>query len=92
MHTREKIIYERERHIKKKKFILTKIWSNDYPWWRDDGRLSKNKIHCSCSYCTEKTNTKTMRRYSTYHKAGLRLNKNWKISDLKKLAKYSSES
>jgi hypothetical protein len=85
MHSREQIIYQRKKHIERKKYTLTKIWQNDFPWWRDDGRLSKNKIHCSCPMCAEKTNIKTMRHYSTYHKAGSRLKKNWKISDLRKL-------
>ncbi len=44
-------------------------------------QYSKNKIHCSCPMCTQKTNNRGRRKW--YGKGS----KNWKHSDLVKLAK-----
>ena len=42
----------RAHHIKRKKRI-TSHWGIG-PYYRHDGRFSKNKIHCSCALCKEK--------------------------------------
>ena len=46
----------RAKHIKRKKRITSHYWSSKsgYPYYSDDGRYSKNKIHCSCPLCKEK--------------------------------------
>lgn len=42
----------RLRHIKRKKRISSHYGTGAY--YTDDGRYSKNKIHCSCPLCKEK--------------------------------------
>ena len=42
----------RARHIKRKKRISSHYGTGAY--YTDDGRYSKNKIHCSCPLCKEK--------------------------------------
>ena len=45
----------RAKHIKRKKRITSHYWSSqEFPYYSDDGRYSKNKIHCSCPLCKEK--------------------------------------
>ena len=42
----------RAKHIKRKKRITSHYpGSDDFPYYADDGRYSKNKIHCSCRMC-----------------------------------------
>lgn len=45
----------RAKHIKRKKKITSHYPGSDtFPYYSDDGRYSKNKIHCSCPLCKEK--------------------------------------
>jgi len=52
-HTRLENRVERARHINRKFEIIknTYNWSPDYLAQYDKGRLSKNKVHCSCGIC-----------------------------------------
>ena len=42
----------RLRHIRRQKRISSHYGTGAY--YTDDGRYSKNKIHCSCALCKEK--------------------------------------
>lgn len=45
----------RAKHIKRKKRITSHYPGSDtFPYYADDGRYSKNKIHCSCRMCRSK--------------------------------------
>ena len=45
----------RAKHIKRKKTIVHSWkWWGDSEYYQHDGMYSKNKIHCSCSLCSEK--------------------------------------
>lgn len=45
----------RAKHIKRKKRITSHYPGADtFPYYADDGRYSKNKIHCSCRMCRSK--------------------------------------
>ena len=45
----------RAKHIKRKKRIASHYPGSDtYPYYRQDGIYSKNKIHCSCPLCRGK--------------------------------------
>ena len=48
-------------------------------------QYSKNKIHCSCPMCTQKTNNRGRRKW--YGKGS----KNWKHSDLIKINRLESQ-
>lgn len=41
--------YQRNSHINRKKRIIHDMY--DYWYYRYEGKLSKGKIHCSCSMC-----------------------------------------
>ena len=45
----------RAKHIKRKKRITSHYSGSDtYPYYKNDGSYSKNKIHCSCPLCSAK--------------------------------------
>lgn len=50
-------------------------------WYNNLHQYFKNKIHCSCSLCAEKTNNRHLNMATTKH----RNKKNWKHSDLKRM-------
>ncbi|MDE5557378.1 MAG: hypothetical protein K2J32_06740 [Ruminococcus sp.] len=41
--------YQRNSHINRKKHIIRD--TNNYWYYRYEGKLSKGKIHCSCPMC-----------------------------------------
>jgi len=49
---------QRARHIRRKANIVREI--RNYTYVEQRGRLSKGKIHCSCSMCQKKRRTKGM--------------------------------
>ena len=54
-------------------------------WYNNLHQYSKNKIHCSCPMCTQKTNNRGRHKY--YGKGS----KNWKHSDLVKINRLESQ-
>lgn len=75
----------RAKHIARKKNIVKNVYrlSNYYS---HDGQYSKNKIHCSCPMCTQKTNDD--RGYYVWGCAK-KGKKNWKHSDYIKILKMN---
>lgn len=55
-----------------------------FDWYSDLHRYSKNKIHCSCGMCREKTNNKT--HHHVWFPAT-----NWKMQDLKRINEMVDE-
>ena len=74
----------RKRHITQVKYHS--IYDSEY--YDNLHQYSKNKIHCSCPMCTQKTNNRGRNKW--YGKGG----KNWKHSDLIKIIRlvYEQES
>jgi hypothetical protein len=74
----------RAKHIKRKKRIDNSIHSYFSSWYNCNGKYSKNKIHCSCPLCTEKTRNKSKgkHRYTS--------NINYKPSDRRKIESINS--
>ena len=54
-----------------------------YPYYNNLHQYSKNKIHCSCPLCSDKTNNKG--KHSIYP------NSNYKISDQRKIDSMNSQ-
>lgn len=52
----------RYKKIKRKKKIAKEVYG--FPYYHEDGKYSKGKIHCSCPMCSAKTNT--IGKYGTY--------------------------
>lgn len=44
----------------RKRAITREIYGSDFEYYRDLHTYSKNKIHCSCSMCRNKTNGRDM--------------------------------
>ena len=67
----------------RKRRISNQQWHNEanYPYYDNLHQYSKNKIHCSCSWCSAKTRNKGHRRY---HKGNYNRALNYKVSDLRK--------
>ena len=87
--------YLTEQKTNRKIYIIRNIW-NDHGDWVTPGRLRKGKIHCSCPMCASKTNTSinrskgpvcqtALRRSTRIPTTSNRYNKNWPVSDRKKI-------
>ena len=50
-----------KKAIRKKRLAETHSWNRDFPWYNNLHEYSKNKIHCSCPMCSEKTRNKGRR-------------------------------
>lgn len=74
----------REKHIKRKKWIANHCYGLE--WYGDDGRYSKNKVHCSCCTCSPKTRNKGQRRRGNYWPS-----LNYKWSEKRKLSKMDDD-
>ena len=76
------------RKALRKKHISDNFWphASDYPYYDNLHQYSKNKIHCSCPDCSEKTRNKGHRRYDpkNYNRSI-----NYKHSELKKIKEIS---
>lgn len=44
--------------IRKKRISDSWMWGTNHPWYDNLHQYSKNKIHCSCTMCRAKTNSK----------------------------------
>lgn len=53
----------------------------EHPYYNNLHQYSKNKIHCSCPYCSTKTRNKGNRHNGNYNRAI-----NYKPSDLKRVS------
>ena len=54
-----------KKAIRKRNLAREIYWADpmgDWEWYNNLHQYSKNKIHCSCSVCSCKTNNKTKRR------------------------------
>ena len=66
----------------RKRRIASQYWYGvEYPYYDNLHQYSKNKIHCSCPWCSAKTRNKGKRRY---HKGNYNRALNYKASDLRK--------
>ena len=73
------------RHAIRKRRIAREVYPcNDFGWdyYEHLHQFSKNKIHCSCPFCSAKTRNKGKRRKNAH---GFSPSINYKISDLKKI-------
>lgn len=52
--TRDFYRFQRKQHILRKKRIIKDVYICDN-YYSDDGKYSKNKIHCSCWMCRNKS-------------------------------------
>lgn len=77
-----------KKAIRKKRLAETHSWNRDFPWYNNLHEYSKNKIHCSCPMCSEKTRNKGRRAKGPIWAKSI----NYKHSDLvKQLRMDSSE-
>lgn len=67
--------------IRKKRISEQWYWGKSHPYYDNLHQFSKNKIHCSCPNCSQKTRNKGRRRYAkgNYYPA-----LNYRASDLRK--------
>ena len=76
------------RKALRKKHLSENFWSHasDYPYYDNLHQYSKNKIHCSCPDCSEKTRNKGHRRKNA---GNYDRSINHKHSELKKIKEIS---
>lgn len=69
------------RKALRKKRISDNFWphASNYPYYDNLHQYSKNKIHCSCPMCSQKTKNKGKRARKNYNPTH-----NYKASDLRK--------
>lgn len=69
------------RKALRKKRISDSFWphASNYPYYDNLHQYSKNKIHCSCPMCSQKTKNKGKRARKNYNPTH-----NYKASDLRK--------
>ena len=69
------------RKALRKKRISDNFWphASNYPYYDNLHQYSKNKIHCSCPMCSQKTKNKGKRARKNYNPTH-----NYKVSDLRK--------
>lgn len=72
-----------KRKALRKRQIIRNIycWSDNPDYYNNLHQYSKNKIHCSCPWCSEKTRNKGHRRIAKNYNRSI----NWKKSDLIKI-------
>lgn len=72
------------RHAIRKRRIAREVYPESPGWdyYPNLHQFSKNKIHCSCPFCSAKTRNKGKRRKNAH---GFSPSINYKISDLKKI-------
>lgn len=64
--------------LRKKRLARETYWSpQGWEYYDNIHQYSKNKIHCSCHYCSQKTRNKGYRQRGNYHRSI-----NYKKSDL----------
>ena len=75
------------RDVSRRKALRKKRITEHYYWHRENGepyydnlhQFSKNKIHCSCPMCSQKTKNKGKRKRKNYNPTH-----NYKASDLRR--------
>ena len=67
-----------------KKKIAEEVYyhGKEFPYYDNLHQYSKNKIHCSCLLCSQKTKNKGQKRHNRYSPSI-----NYKISDKRKIMK-----
>ena len=71
------------RKAKRKKRICDYYyWNRKHPYYDNLHQYSKNKIHCSCPMCSQKTRNKGKRRYRN---GNYSRSLHYKASDLRRL-------
>lgn len=77
------ISFRKARHKQR----VSRYWCWHYggEYYDNLHQYSKNKIHCSCSFCSRKSKNKGKRK-NYWAKS-----RNWKISDLRKIEKFEAE-
>lgn len=72
-----------KRKALRKRQIVRNVycWSENPDYYNNLHQYSKNKIHCSCPWCSEKTRNKGHRRIVKNYNRSI----NWKKSDLIKI-------
>jgi len=82
-HTRLENRIERAKHIAKKFDIMKNTYysSDDYLGEYQKGRLSKNKVHCSCGLCQCKSTKQWGHHYKSIS--------NYSVSDKRKFEKMN---
>ena len=69
---------------KRKRKIAEEVYcyGKEFPYYDNLHQYSKNKIHCSCLLCSQKTKNKGQKRHNRYSPSI-----NYKISDKRKIMK-----
>lgn len=81
--------YNRDVSIRKalrKRRISRQIYWDDVDYYDNLHQYSKNKIHCSCPLCSQKTKNKGKRKKGNYNRT-----LNYKASDYKKIERLENE-
>lgn len=78
-----------KRKALRKRQIIRNIycWSDNPDYYNNLHQYSKNKIHCSCPWCSEKTRNKGHRRIAKNYNRSI----NWEKSDLIKIEAMSAD-
>lgn len=76
------------RKALRKKRISDNFWPHaaEYPYYDNLHQYSKNKIHCSCPMCSQKSKNKGRRARKNYNPTH-----NFKASDVRKFEKMDNE-
>lgn len=76
------------RKALRKKRISDNFWHHaaEYPYYDNLHQYSKNKIHCSCPLCSQKSKNKGKRARKNYNPTH-----NFKASDVRKFEKMDNE-
>lgn len=81
--------YNRDVSIRKalrKRRISRQVYWDDVDYYDNLHQYSKNKIHCSCPLCSQKTKNKGKRKKGNYNRT-----LNYKASDYKKIERLENE-
>ena len=77
-----------KRKALRKRRITKEVYGDlTHPYYDNLHQYSKNKIHCSCPWCSEKTRNKGHRRIAKNYNRSI----NWKKSDLIKIEAMSAD-
>ena len=77
----------RRKALRKKRIAEEVYWDGrNHPYYSNLHQYSKNKIHCSCPLCSQKSKNKGKRARKNYNPTH-----NFKASDVRKFEKMDNE-
>ena len=81
------LMWRKARRKQRIAHSLDPEWDTRHPYYSNLHQYSKNKIHCSCPWCSPRTRNKGRKRNTKNYAPSI----NYKISDLRKILNMNEQ-